>query len=373
MTLNPQKYLRFLTKIVHFWRRVKGQSNLGFRQQLLENYRLRRSNLLEPVEYYEKLELFRPQYDRADKQTFLSRNQFALLCKALNPSGAAGLFDKYIFKIFALKHNLPVAQFHGLFNACFGFTVDQQPLRTVSDLHNLFTRPEVDEIMLKPTAGWKGQGSLLGRVNRSGTLQIAGQGEVTVGQLHQQMCGTHHSGNQWVDDSWIVEARVRQHPFFDRYTDSCTQTVRIVTYIAPDGEVQKLSAVMKLSVAGRWVDNLGEVGMTAPLEDSGVMRTAIRDLLDGGLEYLDNHPETGAPIKGEQIPLFAEAVALALRAQSLIPHLRTIGWDVAITADGPVIIEGNTYWGWYMMQRGFPQGVLTGNLAAEMREIMRTM
>lgn len=370
MNLNPLKYMRFLCRVTRFWLKVRNLTNLSFWRQFIENYHLRRSNLMEPVEYYEKLELYGSRYDNTDKRTFMSRNQFALLCKALNPPKSVGLFDKYVFKLFALHHNLPVAEFYGLYDARFGFTTKREPLRTAQDLRRLIERAGITEFMLKPSAGWKGKGSMLGQINGDGSLQIAGQGQLTLEQVVEQMSGTHHSGNKLVDDSWIVEARVRQHSWFDRYTDSCTQTVRVVTYLAADGEVLALAAVMKISVAGNWVDSLGEVGMTAPLSDDGFMGTAVRDPFTGRLEYLDVHPETGAPIKGEQIPFYRDAVELALRAQSLIPHLRTIGWDIAITENGPVIIEGNTYWGWYMMQRGFPQGVLTGKLAGEMREIM---
>jgi uncharacterized protein (DUF3820 family) len=225
--------------------------------------------------------------------------------------------------------------------------------------------------MIKPTGGWKGKGNMLGRANPDGTLYIAGQGDLTVERVCEQMRGTHYSGNKAVDDSWLVEARVRQHPFFDRYTDSCTQTVRIVTYITRGGEVEILSAVMKITVAGRYVDTLGEVGMTASVSEDGVMGRAIKDAPEGGLLYFDRHPETDAAITGEAIPDYDKAVALAIRAQSLVPQLRSIGWDIAITANGPVILEGNTYWGWYMMQRGFPHGVLTGALAEEMQEIMK--
>jgi hypothetical protein len=163
---------------------------------------------------------------------------------------------------------------------------------------------------------------------------------------------------------------VRQHPFFDRYTDSCTQTLRVVTYIPPRGDIEVLSMVMKISVAGRFVDNLGQVGMTAAVSPEGVMGPGVRDAPEGRLLYFDKHPETAAPISGVSLPGFDQAVALAIHAQSLVPQLRSAGWDIAITADGPVLIEGNSYWGWYMMQRGRRQGVFTGTLAAEMREIL---
>ena len=47
--------------------------------------------------------------------------------------------------------------------------------------------------------------------------------------------------------------------------------------------------------------------------------------------------------QGYQIPYVKEAIDLCLKAATVVPQLRYIGWDVATTPTGPAIIEGNTY------------------------------
>jgi D-alanine-D-alanine ligase-like ATP-grasp enzyme len=42
-----------------------------------------------------------------------------------------------------------------------------------------------------------------------------------------------------------------------------------------------------------------------------------------------------------QIPFYQEAKKLAVEAATRVPQLRVVGWDVAIQADGPILIEGN--------------------------------
>lgn len=42
-----------------------------------------------------------------------------------------------------------------------------------------------------------------------------------------------------------------------------------------------------------------------------------------------------------QIPNWKAVLDVITRAQELIPGVRLIGWDVAITPDGAVLIEGN--------------------------------
>jgi len=44
------------------------------------------------------------------------------------------------------------------------------------------------------------------------------------------------------------------------------------------------------------------------------------------------------------LPFWDEACALAETAARHFLPIRTIGWDVALTPEGPVILEGNFWW-----------------------------
>jgi hypothetical protein len=54
------------------------------------------------------------------------------------------------------------------------------------------------------------------------------------------------------------------------------------------------------------------------------------------------HPETGAPITGEEIPGWQHFMARVLELCEALHFLDYIGWDIAITEDGFQIIEGNS-------------------------------
>ena len=55
------------------------------------------------------------------------------------------------------------------------------------------------------------------------------------------------------------------------------------------------------------------------------------------------HPMTNTDIVGFKVPKYKEAVKLALKASKVVKESRYVGWDIAITDKGPVIIEGNEY------------------------------
>ena len=93
--------------------------------------------------------------------------------------------------------------------------------------------------------------------------------------------------------------------------------------------------------AGAVVDNVDQGGMAAPIDiDTGVIRTVGANKNGDRFEF---HPITGTRIPGTQIPYWEEVKAMCLKAMHVVPQVRFVAWDVAITPDGPVFIEGNSF------------------------------
>ena len=56
------------------------------------------------------------------------------------------------------------------------------------------------------------------------------------------------------------------------------------------------------------------------------------------------HPKTKTAFAGFELPFWSEARRLVERTALLFLPVRTIGWDVALTPNGPVVVEGNVWW-----------------------------
>ena len=265
---------------------------------------------------------------------------------------------------------MAVPELYGLFHPHFGFKADGGALRNLDQFEELLSELDTSEFMVKPIGGGEGRGAMLCRADHDGTVHLVGEGPYSIRALYERMYDTHYGRADWVSDAYLIEERIRQHPFFDRYTDSCTQSMRIITYVTVAGEIEIISAGLKIVRGVRQVDNVGESGMSAVTNDNGVMGPAVQ-LTPDGLKYFDQHPETGAQITGVRVPNYKDAIDLAIKAQSVIPQLRIIGWDIAITERGPVIFEGNFGWNAKSEQQTSRVGLLKGALAAELDEIMR--
>jgi hypothetical protein len=74
--------------------------------------------------------------------------------------------------------------------------------------------------------------------------------------------------------------------------------------------------------------------MPAPGQTDGLSLPAARSA----------HPKTGVPFNKFRLPFWSEVCSLVKETAIKLLPVRTIGWDVAITPNGPVILEANIWW-----------------------------
>ncbi|MBQ2677361.1 MAG: hypothetical protein IJF96_00440, partial [Firmicutes bacterium] len=145
----------------------------------------------------------------------------------------------------------------------------------------------------------------------------------------------------------VVEEFVKQHPDMNRLTDASVNTIRIVTVsskeqpVTPDGRHTDIAYVaVRIGGGSSIVDNFHSGGVVAAVDaGTGVICTDAADMQ--GKVY-KSHPVTGTVFKGFKIPFFEEAGKLVLRMIEEKEVEGYIGWDIAISENGPVLIEVNT-------------------------------
>ena len=137
----------------------------------------------------------------------------------------------------------------------------------------------------------------------------------------------------------ILEEVVIQHPDMAGMCPTSVNTVRIATMLG-DKREGIVYAFLRIG-NGRVMDNVDCGGMAARVDlDSGTLLTVGAD--KQGNTY-EKHPMTGTPIIGFHIPYFEEAKNMCLEAMRVVPQVRFVAWDVAITPEGPRFIEGNSF------------------------------
>ena len=137
----------------------------------------------------------------------------------------------------------------------------------------------------------------------------------------------------------ILEEVVLQHPDMARLCPTSVNTVRIATLLG-DKKEGIVYAFLRIG-NGRVMDNVDCGGMAARVDlETGKLLTVGADKQGNTFE---RHPLTGTPIIGFQVPYFEEAKKMCLEAMRVVPQVRFVAWDVAITPEGPRFIEGNSF------------------------------
>ena len=138
---------------------------------------------------------------------------------------------------------------------------------------------------------------------------------------------------------FLLETFIRQHPSMSALNPSSVNTVRIVT-ARYNGQVMLVGACLRCGGQNSHVDNFHKGGIAYPLDvETGIVCARGRTL-QGRAEYI-RHPSSGHIMLGFQIPYWAELKEQLIQAALLAPHIGYIGWDIAITEDGPEFVEGN--------------------------------
>ena len=159
-------------------------------------------------------------------------------------------------------------------------------------------------------------------------------------------------------DALIFESVVHQTRQFADFNESSVNTVRFMTTLYPDGSVKIIATFIKIGRAGKCVDNAGGGGNVDVCVDTetGEVKYAIQ--YDGwrNIKDIDRHPDSGNQLNGVIIDNWQAIKEEVKKFQQAFPYCKAAGWDIAITDEGPVVIEVNDFWdrtGQYFIRRGW--------------------
>jgi hypothetical protein len=106
---------------------------------------------------------------------------------------------------------------------------------------------------------------------------------------------------------------------------------------------------MRIPAAGNVHDNFsaGATGnlMAAVDPSTGTLSRAWGRQRDSSTWLIDSfarNPTTGAQIEGVQVPMWKEAMDVLSRATVAFSRLPCLGWDLAVTEQGVLVMEANS-------------------------------
>jgi hypothetical protein len=168
---------------------------------------------------------------------------------------------------------------------------------------------------------------------------------LTEEELMRHLCDLTHRG------MIILQPRILNHAALSALSPGALCTARVVTVLQPDGTPQHLLSAFRMPIDDSPVDNFSQGHLASAInERTGELGPAFRYAPEYGDSTFRIHPHTGRHIEGFLLPFWKETLELCLRAQQVFSEFFAVGWDVAITQEGPLVVEGNHDFGVNILQ-----------------------
>lgn len=141
------------------------------------------------------------------------------------------------------------------------------------------------------------------------------------------------------DHSLLLEEPIVQHSQLSLINKSSVNTVRVVTLLDSLTKPHVVACVLRVGRQGLPVDNFHFGGIAAAIDTT--TGQVYSSGVDSQFRRYTVHPDSGLPILGFTIPNWNAVIDLVQKAALRVPSVRYVGWDIAITENSAVLVEGN--------------------------------
>ena len=221
----------------------------------------------------------------------------------LSPEAHAAIDDKHLFSL--------------RFQAFLGRDWLYLPDSTEEEIRAFLENHEL--VFLKPTNQYGGHG-----------IRALHRGEYDPEEILRDYAGRN----------FLLDEAIHQHPKLSEINPTSVNTVRIVTVRKGD-RVLPLGCSLRCGRNGAHVDNVTSGGTCYPVDINTGIITGPGGCCTGPETFLF-HPGTKIIMPGFQIPHWDYILQMVCKAALLFPTIAYVGWDVAVTEDGAVLVETNS-------------------------------
>ncbi len=337
-----------ITNFINIWKdqsdefqKISGKNKL---RQLLEIFYYNRIHGFSPSSYYQI-----PLFSEFSKRPLISDKSYHILERRLNPRKTGVIsFDKWVQSCFWKANNLPHANTLGFIKENVGI-LNGEPIKSTEKELSSFFYGSKFPIAMKPINGANGTGfDIVDNYNLENKILVLRQ----KGELSLKSFKSYLFKDKKGTDGFIFQEYINQHPELNSFFSNSVNSLRVVTHMENNCNFSVDCALMKFGAGKSITDNNNEDGRIFAFMD--ITNGFLRKGFTGSFSQfpIDQHPDSKLQISGYRIPFWKECLELAITAHSHLPFLRHIGWDIAISIDGPLIIELNSLLAISIYQKG---------------------
>ncbi len=348
---------------------ARAQTGKPIRAQLREIAALQRLGL-RPLEYF-RFRLFdddRVSFEQKREYTgwkfqravYRAVNDPGLMAESGIAGSWEGKVDKVLFDCLMRSSGVPTAPILAIFDrtgvAYNGF----EAMRSEEEVRG-FAKARADRpFFVKPTRATSGAGAFAVERVEDGCAILTDGCRLELAELVARIVS--HS-------RVVIQERLLPHPALQAAMSEAIGTVRVIVLRGADRSSVHRTYV-RIPVGQNMVDNFdrGQTGNLSASVDAATGR--IERIYDGvGLDQVRvrRHPDSGVELEGFLLPDWEAGIALTLRASRVLSGMVLQVWDLALTDQGPLMMEVNDVSSGDVQLLG-PPGLLDRRLSDFLRE-----
>lgn len=273
------------------------------------------------------------KFTNADRAQYIGDAATEVLNAAISEPGVKALWRDKVASAVALEAaGLPTPPIRAVFQLT-GQLGPYRTLQSAEELSEYLCKGANLPFFGKPIDGSEGMGAI-SIVARNGSDQVVlGDGRlVKVAQLVREIVDVYPHG-------YLFQDKLRQHPHVVAFAGPVMCSLRILS-VWVGGKFTPLYSRMRLPAPGAMTDITCTSTAAIDLATGRIIRTQDGRRLGG--HSLEHSLVTGAPLIGAQLPDWPQVMALSEMAHALFPAQGVMGIDIALTEDGPTIVELNS-------------------------------
>jgi hypothetical protein len=288
---------------------------------------------LQPNEYFLYKLYDDARFTPEIKKTFLGADRLAQLLFALDMPWPEIAHDKPTLTALLRGHDLPTPETQAMRHANRTFP-GAKSLRSKKDVEKFLRKEARYPIFTKPTDKMCSLGvANIERFDAASDSIVTSSGRnVSVSEFANQV-------EQYAEGGYLFQTRLNPHPKIAKIVGPQMSSVRMFVLVDDAGPVL-LRASWKIPSGETVADNFWRSGnMLAGIdvETGKIIRVLKRTAT--GTEPADKHPKTGANFGGLAFPEWSKMRDIVMRGAAAVPSCHFQGWDVALTDQGPVLVE----------------------------------
>lgn len=264
--------------------------------------------------------------------------------------------DKLVFGALAAHLGFRVPTVHAIYHPMRSYG-DIPAMRDTAALRRYMRNGLPLPAFVKPIDGYLSEAVFIvdGKDAQTGEMRLrdANGAPASEQQMYQVLDGGAYGG-------WMFQEIVKPHRAMKEVCGDRLGTVRFMT-VVDQGKATLRCVVWKITSGANLADNSARLGnLMAPVDiETGVVGQPMTGI-GPKFREVTTHPDTGKTLLGFQLPYWREAKSACLSLARSLPAIPLQGWDIAITDEGPVLLEINRRPSLVLpqlvQQRGFAHG-----------------